>query len=379
MIEIRTLRVEEFEKLMRFIERAFGHSVGFFQRVYPHLYRPTPGACDWAYVIEEEGEILSHVGLYPIEVVTAGVALKVGGIGAVATAPEARGHGYMTALLQHAIAEMRRLDYPVAWLGGDRQRYNTFGWENAAPAYHLTFSRRSLNWADVTPTPVEEVPPWEAEAAIAEWMPHPDCHARRPRLTQQLHKQGLRVWLAEDESGYVIAQVGNEEDDEDIQLIELVSASGDEVGLIRAVLDWTFEERTIWTLSAWDATRIARVMPAVAAWRLEESGMYRVNDLTALLQAAQPWLHSRAAGLRDNAVCIEVTSPEASTLTTLSIINGQLEVRAGCHAKPRIELSPVLAARLCFGGPAIPPAAELPPGLRALFPVPIFIPPLDHV
>ncbi len=379
MTKIRTLRVEEFEKLIRFIERAFGLSVGFFQRVYPHLYQPTQEACDWAYVIEEDGEILSHVGLYPIEVVTAGVALKVGGIGAVSTAPQARGRGYMTALLQHVIAEMRRLDYPVAWLGGDRQRYNACGWENAAPAYHLTFSRRSLNWADVTPTPVSEVHPWEAEAAIAEWMPHPDCHARRPRLTQQLHKQGLRVWLADDEGGYAIAQVGDEEDDEALQLIELVSASGDEAGLIYAVLDWTFGEQTTWTLSAWDATRIARVMPAVAAWQLEENGMYRVNDLTALLKAAQPWLHSRAVGLRDVAACIEVTSPEASPATTLSIVDGQVEVRAGCHAAPRIALSPIHAARLCFGGPAIPQAAELPPGLRALFPLPIFIPPLDHV
>jgi hypothetical protein len=48
MTEIRTLHIEEFEKLMRFIERAFGHSVGFFQRVYPHPYRPTQEACDWA-------------------------------------------------------------------------------------------------------------------------------------------------------------------------------------------------------------------------------------------------------------------------------------------------------------------------------------------
>lgn len=379
MTEIRTLRVEEFEKLMRFIERAFGHSVGFFQRLCPHLYRPTQEACDWAYVIAEGGEILSHVGLYPIEVVTAGVALKVGGIGAVATAPEARGHGYMTALLRHVIAEMRRLDYPVAWLGGNRQRYNTFGWEDAAPAYHLTFSRRSLTWADVTPATVEEVRPWEAEAAIATWMPHPDCHARRPHLAQQLHKEDLRVWLAQDEGGYVIAQVGNEEEDEELQLIELVSTPGDEAGLIRAVLDWTFGERATWTLSAWDATRIARVMPAVASWRLEESGMYRVNDLTALLRAAQPWLQSRAAGLRDVAACIEVAFPEASTSTTLSLTNGHVEVRAGCHAAPRIELSPIHAARLCFGGPAIPQAAQLPPGLRALFPLPIFIPPLDHV
>ncbi len=75
MTEIRHPRLEEFELFMRFIERAFGHSKAFFQRAYPHLYLPTEEAMSWAYIIEEHGEIVSHVGVYPIEAVTAGAPL----------------------------------------------------------------------------------------------------------------------------------------------------------------------------------------------------------------------------------------------------------------------------------------------------------------
>ena len=89
-LPIRTLRPAEFEDFMRFMERAYGHSREFFQRAYPHLYQPTPEKCASYYIIEKDGEILSHVGLYPIQLVTAGVELTAGGIGGVATLPAAR-------------------------------------------------------------------------------------------------------------------------------------------------------------------------------------------------------------------------------------------------------------------------------------------------
>ena len=372
--KIRTLNVEEFEDFMRYVERAFGHSKGFFTRVYPHIYEPTPEVCAWGYVVEENGKIVSHVGVYPIEVVTAGVSLTLGGIGAVSTAVAARGKGYMTKLLYHAIDEMRAQGYPASWLGGDRQRYNTFGWEVATPAYRLQFSRRSLEWADVAPTPIEEVLPEEAEAHIARWMPVPACHARRPRLAAQLRRVDLRVWLAED--GYAIAY-GQERDH--VKIIELVSASGNEAGLIRAIIEWNHGSQATWELSMWDETRLARVMPYTGYWTAGYSGMYRLNDLTAVLQAALPVLEQRAAGVRDFAVAIGIREHDRTQATTIALTDGAVTVTPGRNAAPYVELTPVTAARLVFGGPPIPEAPQLPAELLALMPVPLYVPPLDHV
>ncbi len=372
--KIRTIRVEEFEDFMRYVERAFGHSVDFFRRFGPHIYKPTPEVCSWGYVVEEDGKIVSHVGVYPIEVVTAGVPLMLGGIGGVSTAVEARGKGYMTQLLYYAIDEMRARGYPASWLGGDRQRYNTFGWETTMMADRLQFSRRSLGWSNVVSTPIEEVLPWKATEQIARWMTVPACHARRPDLETLLHRVDLRVWLAED--GYAIA-FGQERDH--VNLIELVSTSGNEAGLIRAIIEWNHGDRATWELSPWDEERVARVMPYVGFRTTGYNGLYRINDLTAVLQAAIPSLARRAAGLRDFEVTLGIREHDRTQATTITVRDGAVQIVAGRHAEYYVELGTVVATRLIFGGPAIPEASQLPPGLLALLPVPVYVPLLDHV
>ncbi len=371
--EIRHVRVEEFEDFMRYVERAFGHSKAFFQRAYPHLYQPTREALEWAYVIEEEGEIVSHVGLYPIETVTAGVRLSVGGIGAVSTSPSSRGKGYMTQLLEHIVAEMRRIGYPVSWLGGDRQRYSTFGWEIASPTYELTFTPRSLAWNDVEPVEVEEVLSEEVLDTMQRLQSVPACHAIRPHLKDQIQKMDLRFWVAED--GYAI--LGGQSRSH-IRILELVSASDNEAGMIRAMLDWNFGDKATWTLSIWDRARIGRLMPCVSYWGSGYSGMYRINDLAQLLISAQDYLNKRAAPLRDFAVAIGVREHDQTTVTTLIVEDGKVTVQPGNHSEAYVELSAVEAARLVLGGPPIQDESQLPKGLRTLFPVPCYVLPLDH-
>lgn len=372
--QIRTVRPEEFDAFMRFMERAYGHSRAFFQRFYGQLYRPTPEACANCYVIEDAGQIVSHVGLFPLHISATGISLTLGGIGGVATLPEARGKGYMTRLLHHAIEEMRARGYPASWLGGDRQRYNMFGWEMAGLAYQLTFTHRSLSWHDVTPTPVEEVLPDEAHPIIAKLQHRSACHAQRPHLDAQLRHPDLRVWLADD--GYVIAK-GQERDH--VKIIELISASGNEVGLLRAVLDWNFADDVTWELSAWEHERLARVVPCAAGWRMKEHGMVRINDLTALLTAALPILTKRAAALRDTTTTIRIRERDRITETTIRVQDGAVQTRAGQHAAPTVELSLLNVARLLLGGPAPAGLAELPSGLQALFPIPVYVPPFDRV
>lgn len=372
--KIRTIHVEEFEDFMRYLERAFGHSYNFFRGFGPHIYEPLPELCSWGYVIEENGKIVSHVGVYPIEVVTAGVPLKLGGIGGVSTAGEARGKGYMTQLLYHAIDEMRRLGYPASWLGGDRQRYNTFGWEVASTVYRLSFSRRSLGRTEVARIPVEEVLPWDAKDHIARLMTLPPCHARRPRLEALLHRRDLRVWVNED--GYAMAE-GQERDH--VRIIELVSASGQEAEMLHAIITWNHGEQATVDMSPWDEERVARMMPYTNYWSTGYSGMYRINDLTALLQAAQPLLQRRAACLRDFAVAIGIREHDRTQVTTITVDDGNVEIEAGQSAESYVELTPITAARLFFGGPAIPELVRLPQGLRTLLPVPIYVPALDHV
>ena len=141
---IRKLAIREYEPFMRFIERCYGASPGTFERLYPHRFRPTAELCDATYVMERDGRIVSHVGLYPLEMHVQGIVVPVGGIGAVGTEASERGKGHMAALLWHAVDEMRARGHVLSWLSGDRARYKAFGWECVPVSYELSFSRRSL-------------------------------------------------------------------------------------------------------------------------------------------------------------------------------------------------------------------------------------------
>ena len=369
---IRNARLEEFEPLMRLLNWCFGFSLGAFEHYYPNIYRPTPEFCASAYVVEDGGELVSHVGLYPLEIVTHGITLPMGGIGAVATHPKARGKGHMSELLYHVIDEMRARGYPLSWLGGDRQRYKTFGWERAGMTYELLFSRRSLDRAGVAAVPIEAQMPEDAEDVVARWQSLAACHAHRPNLGLQLRRDGMRVWTAE--RGYAIAH-GHSYGS--LSIAELVSASGQEAGIIRAVLEWTDRGDISWELPASDTARIARLMPYASGWRAGNWQMYRIVDLAGLLARMKPILSRRAATVRDLELSIVIEEHDRLDEATLAVRDGDVAISPRRHAERTVTWSSVEAARVLLGGPPI--AIEVPVELAALLPLPVFLPVLDHV
>ena len=370
---IRNLQVDEYETFIRFVERCFHASPGAFERWYPHIYAPTEAYCSTAYVAERAGEIVSHVGLYPIEVVLNGVTVRIAGIGAVCTAASARGEGHMTRLLYRVIEEMREQGYPLSWLGGDRQRYKAFGWECVAADYELTFSKRSLERLGAEPVDLEAQLPKDVIDVVERLQPLQVCHAIRPHLSQQLLAEGRRAWTAQD--GYALLKDGWG----GTAISELVSTSGREAGMIRSLLDWTGRDELTWHLPAFDHERLARLMPGASRWRLGDWQMVRIVDLTRLLQLFQPLLSSRAKWLRDVALSIGIREHDRTDTATLIVRDGELEVAPGRSADRYVEWSSVQAARVLLGGPPVPEADDLHGLLAALFPLPVFVPGLDHV
>jgi predicted N-acetyltransferase YhbS len=374
IFEMRTLRLEEFDIFMRYLERAFGHSKEFFLRRYPHVYRPTEESCSWTYIILENGKIVSHVGLYPIETRTAGVSINIAGIGGVSTASQYRGKGYMSRLMNHIILEMRRIGYPVSWLGGDRQRYNSFGYDQASPVFHLRFSNRSLAWHKIETSPIDEVMGDEALETVRQFFTTQECYARRPHLDRHLQRTDLRFFITKD--GYAIL-VGQERNH--IRILELVSKSGNEVSIIKALLDWNYGDYADWTLSLWDKTRLARLARFTADVTAGYSGMYRINDLTGLLMTAKPVLESTAAVLRNFKVSIGIVDRDVTQVTTISVHNGDLQIVPGGYNESYVELSTTSAVRLFLGGLPIPESASLPLELHLLTPLPVYVMPWDEV
>jgi GNAT superfamily N-acetyltransferase len=371
---IRHIRVDEFEDLVRFIERCFGHSLGFFPRTYPHVYQPDETLCRSAFVVAEGGRFRAHVGLYPARLHCAGIDYSLGGIGAVASLPQERGQGLMSRLLTAVIHAMREQGLVLSALGGDRQRYGAFGWDYAGLAYTLNLSTRSLQRAGVTPVAIRECPASEIVPTIQRLHTLRVCNQERPRLALQLQKSGLRLWAAPD--GYAIS---TGENGGTAGILEAYSASGNEVQIIQSILDWTSCGQASWRLSAWETDVLARAMPAVANWTHSPDWTYRINDLIGVFQAAHAWLKVRAATVADFQTTLAMREFDRTTAVTLANARGVFSMEPAKPERATVTLEATDAVRLLFGGPPSRSASTLPPALLALLPLPLHTAPLDHI
>ncbi|MBI4531010.1 MAG: GNAT family N-acetyltransferase [Candidatus Latescibacteria bacterium] len=368
---IRTVQPEEWEDFQRFMERCYGHSWNYFPRQYPQLYRVEDDALRGFYVLERDGKVVSHVGLFPLECVAFDGRVMAGGIGGVATQPEDREKGYMSRLLPYVIAQMKDRGYPLSCLGGDRQRYNAFGWEFAGLTYTLTLTRRAMDRAGIRPAEIREFDPVEAAPEMSRFLKILPLRVERQLVLLVLRKPGLRAWLSED--GYVLS---NGERAHPVSIMEVASPTGREAELLRAVMERCFGGEATLQVSAFDRERLSRLLRATAWWSAESDWDYRVVDLVGLLEAYRGRLKERAKWVTPFEMSLGLTFSDEIQQATISVQDGKVEIGRGRQVEPYVELDALAGTRLLLGGPS--PAQEVE-GLSGLLPLPVHVPSLDHV
>lgn len=199
------------EEILRFAHRAFATEYDVdFPALLPKLYGPQ-AACEGQHLLLYDGECLA--GLLALQVQdfrAAGCLLRTGWIGTVCTAPEYRGQGLLAALMERAnrLAEESGCDLVV--LGGQRQRYQPFGYERAGTHWLFTASARNLR--DVPRAPGLALRPMAREdvpqaLALTERRP---VYARRSAegFVDVLRSWGCRplsVWQGQVWAGYCAA------------------------------------------------------------------------------------------------------------------------------------------------------------------------------
>ncbi|MEM3956608.1 MAG: GNAT family N-acetyltransferase [Thermoproteota archaeon] len=368
---VRSLKLEEWDDFMRFLERCYGHSRNFFTNRFPQLYRREEDALQSFMVVEEGGRIVSHVGLFPLELVSLGARIMVGGIGGVSTLPGERNKGYMSMLLKHAGSVMKQKNWPLSVLWGDRQRYYSFGWDIAGLKYSLTITTRSLERAGVKPVEVEEVPPEEAVLKIESLHSTLKMRVERKSHLLTLKKQGIRIWLAKE--GYVVSsgEIGPP------TILEVVSKKGGEPELVRGVMERCFGDSASVEVNAFDTERLERLLKAASYWEIIPEGLFRIVDITGLLKAFEKVLSSRAEMLRDFDLSLGLKLDNDVDTATIFVNNGKVSVEKGVLSKNYVELDEREAVRFFLGGN--PPNIEKLRELSMLLPLPVHVPSLDHV
>lgn len=115
-----------------------------FEKLLPKLYAPGAGS-EPMHTLLYDGN--TPVGMFCLQVqifLVAGNPLKVGWLGTVAVSPEHRGKGHLEQLMEHANGLLAAVGCDLGVLGGQRQRYERFGYEPAGQQWEFTISPRNL-------------------------------------------------------------------------------------------------------------------------------------------------------------------------------------------------------------------------------------------
>lgn len=133
-MKIEYAKVNDRDELLAFLLTVFrGNNPKHapFEDIYPDLFLPDDKILGRHAMIRENGKIVACVGTYLMLMQNSGRRVLTAGVGQVATLPEARGKGYMSALLNCELDRCRAEGAAFAWLGGRRDRYAHFGFDCA--------------------------------------------------------------------------------------------------------------------------------------------------------------------------------------------------------------------------------------------------------
>ena len=201
--------MDEFEELVDLANYVFSHSGDRvdFPSLLPKLYDPVYQTAPHHVVARENGRIRAIVGAFPIPVSVAGETLLACGIGTVCVHPYRRGSGYMKTLMRMAHDDMRRTGADFGCLGGQRQRYQYFGYDRCGQALEFEVNRANLRHA----YGAEGMPRRDFRLMVPQDPDLETCrrlHAERPMHANRDPERFLDILRSWDSQAWVISRQG---------------------------------------------------------------------------------------------------------------------------------------------------------------------------
>ena len=164
-MEIRRLRASDYDALLYVLNTSFAavrsRPVDFL-RGQPKMWVRDDLYMGRHLGLFEDGMLVSVVGIYPLDLRVGDVTLRFATTGNVATLPEYAGRGYFTRLFSLAMEEAEKEGYDALRLGGQKQRYERFGFEDLGVIYSAQISGKNRaavaegRYAGITFLPLRE-------------------------------------------------------------------------------------------------------------------------------------------------------------------------------------------------------------------------------
>lgn len=296
---------EEFPEMMRLVDRCFRKTEGAMAARLPFCYderHPERHA-----IVRQDGEIVAHAAAIPQTLVIGDDAVDCPGIGGVATDPRFRGNGHMTSLLEFW---MERLEAPMIELGGDRQRYGRFGWENAGREFRFFLTSRSIP-DEAGSSPVTEYEAGEGQIDRLHRI-HGGERLRVERSreeTKRVHDRAGNVTLLT--TGDTGAYVSFSSRSSETTVTEFGGSGEKVVDLLATAFDWyDLESATVFVPPEHPITPTIRRV--ASSWKLTVQRKLFVDDLPAVLAGFESQMERRwsRSGLSSADVCLGITGDD---------------------------------------------------------------------
>lgn len=143
--EIKKLKAENYDGLLNILNTAFGRDPkDGFDAVLPAMWERDDEHMSKHRAIEIDGSLAAVTGIYPFKTMICGQEVTFATIGNVATSPSHQGKGLMSRIMSYCVEDAKQMGIDVGRLGGQRQRYNRFGFENAGFTYIHTLTAKNV-------------------------------------------------------------------------------------------------------------------------------------------------------------------------------------------------------------------------------------------
>ena len=295
-----------------------------FGTLIPKAYAPDARDGGIHALAIRDGRIRGCVGVYPFPLNVAGVALNVGYVGSVSVHPTERGAGVMRQLMDMQYERARDEGLDMLALGGQRQRYEHYGFTPCGGQYRYGVNaanmRKALGGVQTGDIAFEPLAPGEAEAyAFALYSRQPVCGARTAegfiRAAMSFHGQPFLVRRNGLPAGYLIAS-GNDLRELAMEEAALNTATVKAWLAFRGVNDIT-------VLAAPHDVALNRALAAFAeGYTLSQNGMYKCLRPERVIRAYLG-LKNQVSPLSDGAFTLKIED-EASL--RLAVKGGQVAV-----------------------------------------------------
>ena len=363
MTEYRFARPEEDMEVLDFINFVFSQAARphDFAQLIPKVYAH-PGFAKLHAVAVEDGRIRGTIAMLPVAVHAGGETLRCGYIGSVSVHPRFRGKGYMKELMAMQIAEAKRQGFDFMSLGGQRQRYQYFGFIQYGDTVHFFLNQSNARHALPKETPFTFVPAQECHAeAIAALREKQALYCERPRLLDALCTYGGVPYVilnGEEISGYLVA-MGD-------QITELCLSRESDLPAVMAA--WMREHKNCQVSCGGEMTQRIQGLAAFAeTYSIQPSAMIKVLNWENVLRAAM-----RMRPLPDGERVIQI---ENAGVFRLKVENGAAEA-VPCQLRPDCIWTEAQAVENLFS--PLQAQAVRDPVLRSWLPLTLDIPVADQ-